>query len=330
MHASRLKRILGSTVLRAGVSLALLAWLIYAYADLLQLADIARGLALPPLIAAVALSAAGRVLVALRWKSVLRLADVRLPTLALLRTVFVTSAIGAPAPGSSLTEALRVYAVSRHAGLATAAGTTMIERAFALATMAAAGAIGMLLVDAGWPAAVTLPVAAVLLLPASLLAGLVIAAPRLAGRVGRLPLPAPLVRFLGALVSILSALWATPRVLLGLTGLTVAMQLVRILQTWLIGLAVGVTLDPAVVLLLAPTAFFAALLPISFLGLGVREATFVGILGFFDVSQAAAVLIGLLHVAVLFVAVLLPGLLIYVRHGVVPREQRKGAAAAGC
>lgn len=329
MWSERVGRMLNSTAFRATVSLGLLGWLLHGHADVLQLSEDLRTLAVTPLLIAIVLSLLGRFLVAARWHSVLRLAGVRISSLELARTLFVSSAIGAVAPGASLTEALRVYAVSRRTGIATAVSTTVLERAFAFAIMGAAGAVGLLLTEAVWPAGVTIPAACLMLAPLLFLGLAVGMAPRLSRWLEWLAAIAPGLHALRSFLDITTELRGRPGTLLVMIALTAVMQGVRIATTWAIALSVGIELSPGLLLLIAPAAFYASQLPVSILGLGVREVTLVAILGAFGVSASMAVVIGLLHVAVFIISIFVPGLLLYFIYGVSLNAEGSRTAPVG-
>ena len=315
----------GSLPVRLSVSLLLLAWLFAGRVDLARLLDASAALAPMPLLLAGAALVLGRLFVALRWRLVLGRSARNVSFGELLRVVYVSEGVGALAPGNVLIEGLRVFAISSRTGAAAAVGSVVVERAFALAVMAGAGGIGVLFAELPLGLELRYGLAALLLAPALAMPGLLL-----------LPLPAPepvgraggVLALLKRIVVDFLLLARTPRLLFAVLGLTVAMQGVRILQTWLLALALGLSLDPFLILILGPVGFFIGLLPVSMMGLGVREVSFVSLLALAGVGEELAVLLGLLHVVVFLPVIVLPGLAIYALAGVRLEERPRPSPPA--
>ena len=68
-----------------------------------------------------------------------------------------------------------------------------------------------------------------------------------------------------------------PRLLVGVTALTLATQALRILPIWLAGKAVGVDLSPRPYYVLGPLLFLVLMVPFTVNGLAVRESFFVSL-----------------------------------------------------
>ncbi len=315
---ARFRRWAGSLPVRVSVSLLLLGWLLVDRVDLARLLEVSAALAPMPLLIAMAALVLGRMFVALRWQLVLGRSARDVSFRELLRVVYVSEGVGALAPGNLLIEGMRVFAISSRTGAAAAVGSVVVERVFALAVMAGAGGIGVLFAELPLGTELRYGLAALLLAPALAMPGLLLL---------RLPAFEPvenmrgIVGLLRRIVVDLLLLARPPRLLFAVLGLTVAMQGIRILQTWLLALALGLSLDPFLILILGPVGFFIGLLPVSMMGLGVREVSFVSLLALVGVGEELAVLLGLLHVAVFLPAIVLPGLVIYVLSG-VRLEQR--------
>lgn len=79
----------------------------------------------------------------------------------------------------------------------------------------------------------------------------------------------------------------------------------------LLAVALGVTIDPLIFLLVVPVIFLIALIPISFAGWGVREAAAVWMFGMVGISSENAVAISVCF-GLLLVLAGLPGLLIFI------------------
>jgi glycosyltransferase 2 family protein len=122
-----------------------------------------------------------------------------------------------------------------------------------------------------------------------------------------------------------------PGILLSTLGLTVALQVARIMAIWLCGEAVGIDLSPVVYFIFGPLLFLVMLVPFTINGLGVREAFFVAFLGRFGVDQDAAFAAGFLFYAVT-VATSVPGALILLWRSVRPgrvQARESGEPSAG-
>ncbi len=319
----RLGRLAGSLPVRIAVSLALLGWLFTSHLDLGRLIRASTGLAWPPLVAAVGALIVGRLLVTLRWKLVLGRAGRTVSFGELLRVVFVTEGVGLLAPGNLLIEGMRMFAVSPRVGTAAAVSSVVVERSFAFAVMAGAGGVGMLFADLPLAPEFRYAGAFLLLLPTVVLAGLFafrlpdLEEPDAGGG------PVALLRRVAVNFAFVAR---APRLLFAVLGLTVAMQGIRIAVTWLLSEAVGLSLDPHFIMILGPVAFFSGLLPVSMMGLGVREVSFVPLLALAGIGGETAVLLGLLHVAVFLPALVLPGLVLYLLGGVRLRTAPRAPA----
>ena len=82
--------------------------------------------------------------------------------------------------------------------------------------------------------------------------------------------------------------------LLGVSAITTAAQISRILAIWASGRSVGIDLSLRPYVVLGPLLFLVMLVPFTVNGLGVREAFFVSFLGRLGVSADAAFATGFL------------------------------------
>lgn len=97
--------------------------------------------------------------------------------------------------------------------------------------------------------------------------------------------------------------YARDRRLLALVvALGVAFQLLVVSSTWMLARSIGLDLDFALVAVVQPLVLIAVLFPISIAGFGVREGSFVVLLGAAGVSAADATLLSLLSVVMLALA----------------------------
>ena len=107
-------------------------------------------------------------------------------------------------------------------------------------------------------------------------------------------------------------------------GVTLLVQISRILAIWLCGEAVGIDLSPVVYVVMGPLLFLIMMVPFTINGLGVREAFFIAFLGRFGVSEDAAFAAGFLFYAVT-IATAIPGGLILLWESVRPTAARRTA-----
>jgi glycosyltransferase 2 family protein len=114
----------------------------------------------------------------------------------------------------------------------------------------------------------------------------------------------------------------TPRLLVGVFALTLAVQAVRVLAIWAAAEAVGIDLSVRVFYVMGPLFFLVLLVPFTLNGFAVREAFFVSFLGGVGVDADQAFAAGFLFFLVT-VAMALPGGAILLWEGL-----RGGAGAA--
>jgi uncharacterized membrane protein YbhN (UPF0104 family) len=89
-----------------------------------------------------------------------------------------------------------------------------------------------------------------------------------------------------------------PGLLLGVFGLTLAVQAARVLAIWCTGKAVGVDLSPRPYYVMGPLLFLVLLVPFSVNGIAVRESFFVSFLGNLGVDADKAFATGFLFFVV--------------------------------
>ena len=123
--------------------------------------------------------------------------------------------------------------------------------------------------------------------------------------------------------------WALPRLLspffrwrnlaVGL-GLTLAVQLIASCGGWLLLLALGVNLPLIVHVFVWALMNFVMFLPVTIAGLGLREASFILLFGFFGVSREAALAASLLALGCALVSIV-PGAIFLAVHTVRGRPR---------
>jgi glycosyltransferase 2 family protein len=116
-----------------------------------------------------------------------------------------------------------------------------------------------------------------------------------------------------------------PGALATVLGVTLVIQMSRIMAIWLCGEAVGVDLSPLVYVVMGPLLFLIMMVPFTINGLGVREAFFIAFLTRFGVSEDAAFATGFLFYAVT-IAASIPGGFILLWESVRPAAARRRPA----
>ncbi len=279
----------------------------------------------PWLAAAAALTLLDRVLMAWRWLTLLRGIEANRPLAsgALLKVFFVSTFVGTFLPGSVGGDAVRAYAATRHrVTLANAVASVAVDRLLGTVSVLLMAVIGIVLagrlIDLPWvlPAAIGLSVVAAGATWALLFApGIYERALRLAGAHHWTTLDRLARKFLAA-----TSQYGHQRGRLGaVLSASIAVQVLRTLQTWCLGLALGLTVSGTWYFAAVPIIVLIVLLPISFAGLGTANAAFVALFGLAGVSGGDAFALSMLFLA-LSVLGNLPGGLIVAVSGVPQRE----------
>jgi len=292
-----------------------LFWLALRQADVGQIAQAVGRASVAWLAAAVGLVLADRTLMAVRWLVLLRAIEpgMRLPLSAILRVFFVSTFAGSALPGSVGGDALRVLGLSR-LGVPTrdAVGSVAVDRLLGTISMLLMSVVGLLLLGrladsrllvlAIGLTAVVAAAALLLLFDSRLLSGLVDAA---AG--SRLPTVQRLgQKFLAAVRQ-----YGTHRRTLAVVLATsLVVQVLRILQGWCLGLALGLAVEGLWYFAFVPVIVLVILLPISVGGLGTGNLAFVELFALAGVGAAEAFVLSVLFLALGLVGNLPGGLLV--------------------
>ena len=204
----------------------------------------------------------------------------------------------------------------------------LLERAIgAVATLALAG-LGIALAVGRYD------VSAYLWLEVLLVAGAAAAGVAFFSRAARRPLRrlVPLARVvrlerpLRTLYEAMHAYRSSARVMLVVLGITLGLQVARIVAIWTGGKAVGVDASLRVYFVMGPLLFLVTLFPFTLNGLAVREAFFVSFLGTVGVATDPAFATGVIFFAGT-VALAIPGGVILLWEGA--RGGRRPAARDG-
>lgn len=310
------RRAAGSLAFRAVVTVALIA-LIASRLDWPAVLDRLRGGEPVYGLLAVLLVMVALGVGAVRWGGLLRAADVPLPLRELLRIYAVTSFANAFLPTSVGGDVARPLMVSRRGPtLVRAITTVLVERLAAL----------LALVALAWAGAAVVPevvsstaLGALSVVSAGILAVLVAVAFRgaLLKRAATALIPARFSAHLGEAATVVVALRRSPALLVAVFAQSLVFQCLVTMQIVLLAKMIGVELSFALAALALALVTIATLFPVSIGGFGVREGSYVVILGGGGVGDTDAVLISLLSVVALFVATL-PGAIELARGGLKP------------
>ncbi len=298
-------------VVRVLVAIGLTGWLLWM-SDPASVFNAARGADLRLIVLACVLVVADRVLMAYRWLTLLSPLEPRErpPFAVVMRIFFMSTFIGTFLPASVGGDAVRALSLSRQGvGGVDAVASVVMDRVLGVLSIlivALAGAwLAMDLVDVR----VLLP-ALVLLGVLCTLAGAVVfsgaAARLIASAMAKLPrgqqtgdrLLAAIQRYSryrGDLANVLIC--------------SVAVQVLRVLQTYFLGLALGIAVPLGVYFALVPLILLIVLMPITINGLGTTQAAFVWLFGRAGVPNAESFALSVLFLAIAVVGNLPGGLL---------------------
>jgi len=321
-------------VLRPGLGLVAtvlcVVYLIFQV-DLHESLQVLRSVEFAPLMLAYAILIGALLPLAWRWQVLLRSRGVMEPYSGLLKSYYVSYALGQLLPTSLGGDATRIVDVSRRHrdSRGAVAGSVIVERVLGgFATLVLAG-LGVALAAGRYDVGPYLWLELVIGLAAIALA--VVLFSRRA-RVALKPL-LPVVRAI-RVERLARSLYAgvhgfrdRPGLLGGCFALTLAVQIFRVLTIYLAGRAAGVSLSPLPYFVLGPLLFLVMLVPFTVNGLALRESFFVSFLTQLGVSADQAFVVGFLYF-LLSVALALPGTIILgtssarglVRRG--PNEER--------
>jgi uncharacterized membrane protein YbhN (UPF0104 family) len=301
-------RLLGSFWFRALLTLGVLA-LLARRVD--GSATVDALLRLKPDFAAyvLALVALDRLVMIWRWALLLRASGAPIPLHAVLRIYLVSSFVGAFLPAGVGADAARAYALSLHTSQGSEAiASVAVDRLLGLVSILTMAVVGV--IAAGSQVGRT---ANILVLVMAIVAGA--AGVLWADRWLRAALPDPwhgsrpgarVLRLADALSRYRSHRSALVFVFL----LSVSVQVLRILQAWLLGLGIGITVPFSYYLFFMPIGLIALLLPISISGFGAPQAIIVWLLQPRGVAEHDALALSTLIVLTGIIANL-PGALLY-------------------
>jgi uncharacterized protein (TIRG00374 family) len=276
---------------------------------------VARNASTSWILLAVALVLVDRALMAYRWLVLLRALDpaVRPPFRAVMRVFFVSTFVGTflPSIGGDLVRAysLSAYGVSG----AQAAASVLMDRVLGVASLVLVGVAGMI---AG--GRLLAPTAAVVALVAAFgvcaVVGTVVFGTSAGDRLAAYVPGERLRRLVRRMVEAARRYARHPADLSNVLAGSIAVQVLRIVQAWCLGVALGIHAGIVVYFAAIPLILLVMLLPVTINGLGTSQLAFVWFFSQVGVAEAPAFALSVLFVALGIVGNL-PGALLYATGG---------------
>jgi hypothetical protein len=309
----------GRRLLKAAVALGITGYLLWRADPAAVLASTA-GADWRWIAGAVALVLVDRALNAWRWMALLddRGTEARVPTSRLLHIFFVSTFLGTflPASGDLV---VRAWQLSREQlGRVRAVASVIMDRLLGiigLVLVVSAGLVlGRDLIEPGaWRAGLGLSLVVVVTTLAVVYSGRVEdALHSLAAR-----FPERLARPASNLLRGVRAYSIRHFAVTGVLAASIAVNVLRVLQAWMLGRALGLGAGVTLYFCLVPLILLLMLLPISVAGLGVSQAGFVGLFTWAGAPEAPVLALSLLYVA-LGVLGNLPGAFLFLFGGARP------------
>lgn len=291
--------------------------------------DVARELARADwrwVVAAAALVLVDRTLMAWRWIALLQPVQhgTRPPTGTLLRIFFITTFIGTfiPSVGGDAIRAWKLSRAGGHAGESFA--SVLMDRVLGVIGILLAAALGLMLAPellgerAVWLALVVALAgsagAIAVVFNAGASQALLRAVNGVAGQGG-------VHRAFERLFAALQAYRGHQGMLAAVLAASLAVQLIRIVQGWFLGLALGITAGFSAYLAFIPIILLVLLLPFPGNGVGTGNLAFIWLFERIGVGRADAFALGVLFIGLGIVGNL-PGAFLYATGSDSPREAR--------
>lgn len=289
------------------ISFGLLA-IVLINIDLRGTLEIIKNISIPLFILGALLFIPDRLFSAYRWFLLLRHIHPELPFFEVLRITLVSGFLGIFVPGAMGAELLRIFGLRRsNITMATAVSSVMLERYFAIIGLVALLFIGPLLSSDTLPGFATITAwISFCIIVVSLL---VLFNGRARAMTKRL-VPGILRKWvlpkLNALYASLDLYRGAPRVVVQGLFVGVVFQVFRTAHVYVLALSLGIEINWFTFLAFDPAIRIATLLPISTLGIGVRDAGFVVAFTLVGISAENAVALSTLFFTLTVLAAL-PG-----------------------
>ena len=310
-----LRRLTGSWWLRLAITAGILAWLSTRIDMAAAVSAVAR-VSRPHLFLVLALVAVDRTVMIWRWVLLLRAANISIATSVAARLFLTSSFVGSFLPAGVGGDATRAYGLARlTARSGDALASVVVDRVLGVLSLAALGAAGLAVWTPGgvepWRLGVALTVLAVACVTAFW-----------ADAILRAALPArrhggPVVRRLLRLADAVAHYRGHGQALASVMAWSIVVQVLRVVQAYVLGLGLGLTVPLAYYLLVMPLGLLVLLLPISVSGFGVPQGVIVWLLRPVGVADTAAFALSTL-IVLTGLAGNLPGLALWLRRPPLP------------
>lgn len=310
-----LRRLAGSWWLRAAITAAILAWMATRI-DMRAAAAAVASVSRPHLALVLGLVAVDRVIMIWRWVLLLRAADIPIATADAARLFLTSSFVGSFLPAGVGGDAARAWGLSQvSARMGDALASVVVDRMLGILSLAAMGAAGL----AAWTPGGIDPVR---IIAAVAVLGLACVAAFWGDAMLRWALPAhrhggPVVRRMLRLADAVARYRGHRGALASVMAWSLAVQVLRIVQAWVLGLGLGLTVPFAYYLLVMPLGLLMLLLPISVSGFGVPQGVLVWLLRPMGVADTASFALSTL-IVLTGLAGNLPGLVLWLRRPAAP------------
>lgn len=243
---------------------------------------------------AVVMLAAGKVILGLRWRVLVKARGLTIPLSSLISSILIGSFFSSTLPTEIGGDAFRAYDVSRKANarLADGLGSVVIDRILGALGLALFATLTLLLGRRAFPApggqlALVLAVLVTAIIVLATLAHPAFTGPiqRILHRVGWGGLSEVVSAFGDAVGSMMRSKGALSAGL----ALTLLLQVVVVIQYAFIAASLGLVIPFSYLLMAVPLALLVLLLPASISGIGLRETVFVYLLGRVSVTPHEAI-----------------------------------------
>jgi glycosyltransferase 2 family protein len=264
-----------------------------------------------------------RILMAYRWWTLLSpLSTGERPSFGIvMRVFFISTFVGTFLPASVGGDAVRAYGLSRHGvGGMNAVASVLMDRLLGVVSILIVGVAGAMLarelID------VRLFFSALALLGAACAVGVaVVFSPRLASAAAGLLERLPQGKDAGhGLIVAIQRYGAHRSDLANVLACSMTVQVLRVLQTYCLGLALGLSVPLGIYFALVPLILLIVLMPVTINGIGTTQAGFIWLFGRAGVASAPAFALSVLFLGIAVVGNLPGGLLYLFGKGMTDRE----------
>jgi uncharacterized protein (TIRG00374 family) len=288
MTRDKAKSRLASTALRGSISIGLILVVVWNL-DTESLRTTIANVSLLTLLTLTAIDLLLRILSAYRWHVLFRSTNSHSSIRETTRISFVASFLGQVLPGVIGVEALRVYGLARSSDDAAGAFASVVaDRMFGLVSLVLVIFAGLLIGPAALPNLIWQPLLIVLaILVASILMITIPYCRRMLEKILPAALYGRIRSWVDKVYECFDHYKTQPALLTYSLVLALLFQLLRVMLFFAAALLIGESPAFIYFLVFVPIIMFAALLPISISGLGVREAGLVFFFTRFDVMDSA-------------------------------------------